>query len=50
MTRTGIIEGDLAAVELELRDGGRVSGETKLDPATSHRVAPRKGFNPTVIG
>lgn len=50
VTRTGIIEGDLAAVELELKDGGRVSGETKLDPATSTALPLRKGFNPTVIG
>lgn len=50
VTRTGIIEGDLAAVELDLKDGGRVSGETKLDPETSTALPLRKGFNPSVIG
>jgi cytoskeletal protein CcmA (bactofilin family) len=50
VARTGVIEGDLAAVELELKDGGRISGETKLDPATSTALPLRMGFNPTVIG
>lgn len=50
VTRGGVIEGDLAAVALELKTGGRVSGETKLDPATSTAPPLRKGFNPTVIG
>jgi cytoskeletal protein CcmA (bactofilin family) len=50
VARTGVIEGNLAAVELELKDGGSISGETKLDPATSTALPLRKGFNPTVIG
>lgn len=48
--RHGVVEGDLAAVELELKDGARVTGETKIDPATSTAPPLRKGFNPSVIG
>jgi cytoskeletal protein CcmA (bactofilin family) len=47
--RTGLIEGDLDAVALELKDGGRISGEAKLDPATGTTSPDRGGFNPTVI-
>lgn len=48
--RTGIIEGRLMTVELETKDGGRVSGETVIDTATSTALPLKKGFNPTVIG
>ena len=50
VARTGIVEGDLAAIDLELRDGGRIPGETRLDPGITTELALRKGFNPTVIG
>jgi cytoskeletal protein CcmA (bactofilin family)/ribosomal protein S27E len=50
IARTGIVEGDLVAIDLELRDGGRVSGGTRLDPGITTELALRKGFNPTVIG
>jgi cytoskeletal protein CcmA (bactofilin family)/ribosomal protein S27E len=50
VARTGIVEGDLASIDLELRDGGRISGETRLDPGITTELALRKGFNPTVIG
>lgn len=50
VSRTGLLEGDLAAVDLELRDGGRVTGTTRIDPDTSTQLELRKGFNPTLIG
>lgn len=50
VSRSGIIEGDLAAVDLELRDGGRVTGETRIDPGTTTVLELRKGFNPSLIG
>lgn len=50
VARTGIVEGDLAAIDLELRDGGRITGGTRLDPGITTELALRKGFNPTVIG
>lgn len=50
ITRTGLVEGDLAAVDLELRDGGSITGETRIDPDTTTLLELRKGFNPTLIG
>lgn len=50
IARTGIIEGDLTAVDLELKDGGRVSGETVIDMETKTDLPLKKGFNPTIIG
>ncbi len=50
VTRSGVIEGDLAAVELDLREGGRITGETILDPDTNTSLPLRKGYNPSVIG
>ncbi len=48
--RSGILEGDLRAVDLEIKEGGRVSGETVIDPATRTDLPLKKGFNPAVIG
>ena len=50
VARSGVIEGDLAAVDLELRDGGRITGETLIDPDTTTVLKLRKGFNPSLIG
>ncbi len=50
VARTGFVEGDLAAVDLDLKEGGRISGGTSLDPATSTALPLRKDFNPAVIG
>lgn len=50
IARTGIIEGDLTAVDLELKEGGRVSGETVIDAETKTELPLKKGFNPTIIG
>ncbi len=48
--RGGLLDGDLRAVDLEIKEGGRVSGETVIDPATRTDLPLKKGFNPTVIG
>ncbi len=50
IARTGIIEGGLTAVDLETKDGGRVSGEIVIDPETKTELSLKKGFNPTIIG
>ncbi|HRQ88906.1 MAG TPA: polymer-forming cytoskeletal protein [Bacteroidia bacterium] len=50
IARTGSVEGDLAAVELDLREGGRVTGETRLAAEISTDLPFRKSFDPTVIG
>lgn len=48
--RTGIVEGNVTAISLETKDGGRISGKTKIDPETKTDLPLKKGFNPTVIG
>lgn len=48
--RTGIIEGDLVAIDVEVKDGGRVSGRTEINVETTTDLPLRKGFNPTIIG
>ena len=50
IARTGIIEGNLTAVDLETKEGGRVSGETVIDSETKTELPLKKGFNPTIIG
>jgi len=50
LARTGIIEGDLTAVDLEIKEGGRVSGETVIDTETKTELPLKKGYNPTIIG
>ncbi len=50
ITRTGILEGNLTAVDLETREGGRVSGKTVIDAGTKTELPLKKGFNPTIIG
>lgn len=48
--RSGIVEGDAKAVEIDLKEGGRISGQSDVDPNTTTDLPLRKGFNPTVIG
>ena len=50
ISRTGIIEGSVTAVDLESKEGGRISGETIIDPGTKTELPLKKGFNPTIIG
>lgn len=48
--RNGIIEGDVTAVDIEIKEGGRVSGQTRIDSETTTNLPLKKGFNPTIIG
>lgn len=48
--RTGIVEGDVTAVDIELKEGATISGEQSLDPDTSTALPVKVGFNPSVIG
>ncbi len=48
--RNGIIEGDVTAVDIEIKDGGRISGQSRVDPETKTDLPLKKGFNPTIIG
>lgn len=49
INRSGLIEGRVTAVEVELKEGGRISGDTIIDPATKAELPLKKGFNPTII-
>lgn len=49
LARTGIIEGNLTAVDLETKKGGCVSGETVIDMETKTGLSLKKGFDPTII-
>ena len=48
--RNAIIEGDVTAVDIEIKEGGRVSGQTRIDSETTTNLPLKKGFNPTIIG
>lgn len=48
--KSGVVDGDARAVEIDLKEGGRISGRSDVDPDTSTELPLRKGFNPTVIG
>lgn len=48
--RSGSVEGDIMAVEIEVREGATISGEQTIDPETSTALPVKAGFNPSVIG
>lgn len=50
IARNAQLEGELCAIDLELKDGGLITGETRLDPSVHTRLPLRKNFNPAVIG
>jgi cytoskeletal protein CcmA (bactofilin family) len=50
ISRTGSIEGDLAAIDLELKEGGSISGKKTLNPDISTDLPVKMGFNPSIIG
>lgn len=50
ITRTGTVSGDVHAVEIDLKDGAAISGESRIDPDTSTDLPVKMGFNPSVIG
>ncbi|MEM1440799.1 MAG: polymer-forming cytoskeletal protein [Verrucomicrobiota bacterium] len=50
IARSGSVEGDVHAVEIDLRDGATISGESRIDPETSTALPVKMGFNPSVIG
>lgn len=48
--RSGSVSGDLVAASIEIRDGGRVEGETRVDPETTIAPSPVLGYSSPVIG
>ncbi|MEM9017526.1 MAG: polymer-forming cytoskeletal protein [Verrucomicrobiota bacterium] len=49
VSRSGWISGDLRAVDIEVKEGGKVEGETKIDPDTTTDLPVKMGFNPSII-
>lgn len=50
VARTGFVEGNVSAIELDLKEGGLITGATKLNPGTIMRAPARNGFSPAIIG
>ena len=48
--RSGTVEGDVKAVEIALKEGGKVTGEVVTDPEISTELPVKKGTNPSIIG
>jgi len=48
--RSGSVSGRLVAASVEIKDGGRVDGETRVDPETSIAPNPTLGYNNPIIG
>ncbi|MEX2579490.1 MAG: polymer-forming cytoskeletal protein [Verrucomicrobiales bacterium] len=47
---SGIVVGDVTAVTIDIREGGKITGETEIDPETSANLPLKMGFNPSIIG
>ena len=50
ISKTGSIEGNVTAIDLQMKDGAVISGEKTLDPDVSTELPVKMGFNPSVIG
>lgn len=47
--RSGLVEGDVIAPEIEVRDGGEISGKQKIESDVDITVPLKAGFNPSII-
>ena len=47
--RNARIEGNVAAVDIEQKDGSQITGETTIDSDTNTELPLKMGFNPTII-
>jgi len=50
ISKSGTIEGDVTAIDLQMKDGAVISGEKTLDPEVSTELPVKIAFNPSVIG
>lgn len=48
--KTGKIDGEASAHDIEVKEGGTVSGESIIDPDITTFLPLKKGFNPSIIG
>lgn len=50
IAKSGTLDGNLSAVDLNLKDGGTITGEKTLAPEVSTELPVKMGFNPSIIG
>lgn len=49
VTRTGILDGDVIARDIDLQDGGTLTGEMAVDPDLKVKLPEVKGYDPSII-
>jgi cytoskeletal protein CcmA (bactofilin family) len=47
--RSGILDGDVVAREIDLQDGGTLTGEMEIDPELKVKLPAVKGYDPSII-
>ncbi|MEM6915167.1 MAG: polymer-forming cytoskeletal protein [Verrucomicrobiota bacterium] len=50
IARSGSVEGNVHAVDIDVKDSAAISGSSRIDPETSTALPVKVGFNPSVIG
>jgi len=50
ISKTAIVEGDVKAVDITIKDGGSITGEMDIDPDTTTELPVKIGTNSSVIG
>ncbi len=48
--KTGTIDGTASAHDIEVKEGGTISGESTVNPDITTFLPLKKGFNPSIIG
>ncbi len=46
---SGSVEGDVTAASVNLKEGGKITGQTNIDPETTTDLPLKMGFNPSII-
>lgn len=46
---SGSVDGDVTAANVNLKDGGTITGQTEIDPETTTDLPLKMGFNPSII-
>lgn len=46
---TGTVVGDVDATDINVKEGGNITGESNIDPETSTDLPLKMGFNPSII-
>lgn len=49
ISKAGVVEGDVKAIDITIKEGGTVNGETDIDPDTTTELPVKMGTNSSVI-